>query len=169
MKGTSESAMTELEKRMHRCCFAGHRPEKIDHTEQEIKHWLSRRIDLAIMDGFVTFITGCCMGVDIWAAEVVIEKRKENPALHLIAAVPWPGFPRQWSEEWRARYEQLLKDADLVVNVSKYYRKDVFELRNRWMVDHSNRVIAFYNEKAGGSRYLINYADGQWVDVVRNE
>ena len=31
---------TEEEKRLHRCCFTGHRPEKLGATEEEVKAWL---------------------------------------------------------------------------------------------------------------------------------
>ena len=54
--------------------------------------WLSEQIDLAIAAGYTTFISGCAMGVDIWAGQLVLQKREKNPALHLIAATPWPGF-----------------------------------------------------------------------------
>ena len=48
----------ENEKRLHRCCFTGHRPEKLSLSENEVKHLLEKAIDNAIADGYVTFITG---------------------------------------------------------------------------------------------------------------
>ena len=80
--------MTEQEKRLHRCCFAGHRPEGILLSETTAKEWLRFQIQQAITDGYTTFITGMGMGVDIWAAEIVIELRSSNPSLHLIAVEP---------------------------------------------------------------------------------
>ena len=55
--------MTEQEKRLHRCCFTGHRPEKLNASEEEVKTWLEAQIDQAIADGFLTFISGCAMGI----------------------------------------------------------------------------------------------------------
>ena len=40
--------------------------------EREIKPLLEKAIADAIADGYVTFITGMAMGVDIWAAEIVL-------------------------------------------------------------------------------------------------
>lgn len=68
----------ENEKRLHRCCFTGHRPEKLSLSENEVKHLLEKAIDNAIADGYVTFITGMAKGTDIWAAEIVLEKKKRN-------------------------------------------------------------------------------------------
>ena len=108
---------TEEEKRLHRCCFTGHRPEKIEASEEEVKAWLEMQIEQAIKDGFTTFISGCAMGTDIWGAQIVLRKKTENPALHLIAATPWPGFAARWKDEWKNQYNTLLHDADLAAGL----------------------------------------------------
>lgn len=54
----------ENEKKQHRCCFTGHRPNKLNYSESEIKPLLEKAIDNAIADGYVTFITGMAEGVD---------------------------------------------------------------------------------------------------------
>ena len=158
---------TEEEKRLHRCCFTGHRPEKLNAPEEEIKRWLEEQIDQAIADGYVTFISGCAMGIDIWAGQIVLRKKAENPAIHLVAATPWPGFARRWNEEWQSQYNDLLKQADLVVNVWDHYHKGVFQQRNVWMVDRSSRVIAFYNGAAGGTKNTIDYAAKKGIEVIQ--
>ena len=157
---------TEEEKRLHRCCFTGHRPEKLNATEEEVKLWLEEQIDHAIADGYVTFISGCAMGIDIWAAQIVLKKKANNPDIHLIAATPWPGFARRWNEEWQSQYNDLLRQADLTVNVCDHYHKGVFQQRNVWMVDRSNRVIAYYNGTPGGTKNTIDYAEKKGVEVV---
>ncbi len=82
--------MNEEELRKHRCCFTGHRPEKLMYSENQIKPLLEKAIDNAISDGYVTFITGMARGTDIWVAEIVIERKKYNENLHLICAIPHP-------------------------------------------------------------------------------
>ena len=158
----------EEEKRLHRCCFSGHRPEKLDEPEENVKNWLSAQIDQAITAGYTTFISGCAMGVDIWAGQLVLEKKKTNPALHLIAATPWPGFSNRWSIDWQQQYSNLLRDADWIVPVCNHYHKSVFQQRNEWMVDHSNRVIAYYNGAPGGTKNTIDYAFSKGIEVVTN-
>ena len=59
---------------LHRCCFTGHRPEKLSLSETEVKPLLEKAIDTAIQNGYTTFITGMAPGVDIWAAEIVLKK-----------------------------------------------------------------------------------------------
>lgn len=159
---------SEQEKRLHRCCFSGHRPEKLDVDPEEVKQWLSGQIDAAIAAGYRTFISGCGMGVDIWAAQIVLQKKKQNPELRLIAATPWPGFSNRWNTEWQQQYSSLLRDADLVVPVSGHYEKDVFQKRNEWLVDHSSRLIAYFNGAPGGTWETIAYARRQGIEVITN-
>ena len=106
------------------------------------------------------------MGIDIWAGQIVLRKKAEGQPVHLIAATPWPGFARRWNEEWQGQYNDLLKQADLVVNVSDNYHNGVFQQRNVWMVDRSNRVIAYYNGAPGGTKDTIGYAQKKGVEIV---
>ena len=50
--------MTETEKRMHRVCFTGHRPEKLTRHEKSITKDLEKEIRQAVADGLNVFITG---------------------------------------------------------------------------------------------------------------
>ena len=54
--------MTESEKRLRRVCFTGHRPEKLNIDEKEVKDRLRKAIQQSINDGFTTFISGMARG-----------------------------------------------------------------------------------------------------------
>ena len=83
---------SEKELRLHRCCFTGHRPEKLDQPERVIVAALEREIRAAVDDGFVTFISGMARGVDIWAAEIVLRLKADGLPIHLICASPYQGL-----------------------------------------------------------------------------
>lgn len=155
------------DKRQHRCCFTGHRPNKLDYSESEIKLLLETAIDNAISDGYVTFITGMAEGVDIWAAEIVLKKKKENKDLHLICAVPHPGFEKRRSRYETERYENIIKNADYVTTISDNYYRACYQKRNVWMVDRSSRVISVYNGKSGGTQNTINYAMERGIEIIK--
>lgn len=156
------------DKRQHRCCFTGHRPNKLDYSENEIKPLLETAIDNAISDGYATFITGMAEGVDIWAAEIVLEKKKENKDLHLICAVPHPGFEKRRSRYETERYENIIKNADYVTTISDNYYRACYQKRNIWMVDRSSLVIAVFNGTASGTKNTVDYAKkiGVYVENV---
>ncbi len=89
--------MTERELRRHRCCFAGHRPERLEMPESEIISGLKKKSRQAIADGFQTFISGMARGVDLWAAEIILMFRDEGAAIHLICASPYQGVESRWN------------------------------------------------------------------------
>ncbi len=158
---------SETEMRKHRCCFTGHRPEKLHRNEQEIVADLEKEIRRAINDGFVTYITGMARGVDIWAGEIVLLLKAEGYPIRLICACPYPGFEASWSKTWQNRCRTLLKNADLVRYISSQYSSGCFQVRNEWLVNHSSRVIAVFTGQESGTMNTINYAICQHVPVVR--
>ncbi len=93
--------LTEEQKRTHRVCFTGDRPEKLKQPESVIVKALETAIKEAIADGKNVFISGMARGVDIWAAEIVLRLRKEGANVKLICASPYEGFERRWSAEWQ--------------------------------------------------------------------
>lgn len=151
--------------RKHRCCFTGHRPDKMEFGEKEIKPLLEKAIDEAISKGFVTFITGMAMGTDIWAAEIVLDRRKKNNDLHLICALPHPGFENRRSFVEKMRFSRIIKNADLVKEINDHYFTGCYQVRNEWMVDRSNLVIAVFNGQKSGTKNTVDYAKRKDIEV----
>lgn len=139
------------------CCFTGHRPGKCTRTEQEIRNELTTAINNAINAGITAFISGGAKGVDTWAAEIILELRKENAQLRLILALP--------NEEWLHRCSQICAAADMIEITGTGHHPGIYQNRNKWMVDHSARVIAVFNGQPGGTKNTIEYAKQCGVPV----
>lgn len=159
--------MNESEKRMHRVCFTGHRPEKLSRPEIAIKTDLEVQIRQAVADGRNVFITGMARGVDIWSAQIVLKLRNDGMTIRLICAYPYDGFEAGWSQSWQREYKRILKSADLVKYICAGYCRSCFQIRNKWMVNHSSMVIAvFSNDTKGGTKNTIDYAHMTGVPVT---
>lgn len=157
-------------KNLRRCCFTGHRPEKLLISEKEAKDLLQKKIyNQIVWHGKREFITGMSRGVDIWAAEIVLEAKKEffdaSGDIKLIAALPYLGFEDKWDQEWKNRYSRVIREADYVIEISQKYCGGCYQRRNEWMVEHSSLVIALWNEKPSGTKNTIDYAIKQDVKV----
>ena len=157
--------LPEDEKRKRRCAFTGHRPQYLHRSEDDVKVDLENAIMAAVHDGLTTFITGGAYGVDIWAAEIVMRLQQNNKDLHLIAAIPYPGFECRWTDEWKTRYNMVLAAADYVVFMEPQYGREAFQTRNEWMVSHASRLIAVFNGENSGTGNTINYARRISVNV----
>lgn len=161
--------VSEAELRKHRCCFTGHRPEKLRRSEAVIRADLEHEIRNAVLKGITVFITGMARGVDLDAGEIVLQLRDEGLPVRLICASPYEGFERSWSSEWQNRYRTVLQSADLVRYICPGYSRGCFQIRNEWIVNHSSLVIAVFNGEKSGTKNTIDYANRQGVPVVRIE
>lgn len=157
--------MNETEKRIRRCCFTGHRPEKLHSSERLVKAALAREIWTAYQEGFRTFIVGMARGTDIWAGELILRLRSSHQDVHLICALPHPDFEKNWDTAWQTRYHVIRSQADYEITVCETACKSAYQRRNEWMVDHSAKVIAVYNGTKGGTRNTIEYAGMRGVSI----
>ena len=158
-------SLPEAQKRAKRCCFTGHRPEKLGIPEKIIYEKLSDAIDLARSRGIVTFICGMAQGFDLWAGSAVLQKKEIDPEIKLICATPFTGFENRWNSHWKELYAHIASHGDYKVAISRSYNPGCFQRRNEWMVNHSGLVIAAYNGEPGGTKNTILYAERCGVPV----
>ncbi len=88
--------------------------------------------------------------------------------LHLICVVPWPGFADRWKFVWQSPYQRLLRQADYVKYISGTFHDKVFQERNEYLVNHSRRLIAWYEDGISKTWDTIEYAVRQGLEVVTN-
>ena len=154
-------------------CFTGHRPKSLPcgYNEEhyaciKIKAQLRRMIVGLIEKKNVThFISGAALGIDTWAAEIVLELKEEYPNITLETAVPCRSQAASWNVKNKERYDRLLSLCDEVTLVQEYYTSDCMMKRNRYMVDNSHYVVAVWNGKPSGTGNTIKYAAQQGKPV----
>lgn len=155
-----------IDKKLRRACFTGHRPEKLVRSKEEILDDLERTIFQAVGDGINVFITGMSRGVDIWAAQIILKLRDDGYPVRLICACPYDGFEKKWDQVWQEEYNAILAKADFVKYISDKYSGSCFQTRNEWMVNHVSRVIAVFNGEKSGTKNTIDYACKNKIPVI---
>lgn len=142
------------------CCVTGHRglaPYRLRQAEDALRTEIVR----AIGDGFTHFISGFAEGADLLFAQLVAEYRHQYP-LTLEAAIPYPARLQNRDP----RFQALLAQCDAVQVHSPQYFRGCFMIRNHYMVDHSQRVIAVYDGRSGGgTAATIRYARQMGIPV----
>jgi uncharacterized phage-like protein YoqJ len=150
-------------------CFTGHRPERFGRpdqyrkSEQKLSSLLADEVIRTIDRGCTVFYCGMARGTDLLAGETVLSLKPLYPKIRLIAVIPYPKQPYYWENQWVARYNQVLHRCDEAVTIAQNYAGGCFALRNRYMVDHSDHIIAVINpeESHGGTVQTIRYAKRQ--------
>jgi len=150
---------------MKTMCFTGHRPDKLpwgsDETSESYRAFrlkLMAAIYHAVEEGYAHFITGMAEGIDLMAAEIVLELRAARPDITLECALPY-------RKNGSARFQRILQQADTITAVSENYHSACMRMRNRYMVDQSDMVLAVYTGSSGGTKQTIEYARAQGKKV----
>ena len=117
------------------CAFTGHRPDRFSFGYNEnderclkIKALMSEHIKKLIVESTEIFYSGMAIGVDIWAAEIVLELKKTYPCIRLIAIVPCKTQADRWSEEQKERYRIILTACDEVIILNDHYTRGCMKL-----------------------------------------
>lgn len=136
----------------------GHRPGKLGGYGPEVLCRATRLAThyLRVLDPREV-IVGMALGWDTACALASIKLQ-----VPFVAALPFEGQDRLWSKEQRAMYRNILTHASEVVTIATA-RTDAFfnlQLRNEWMADRCEEVLALWDGSPGGTANMIRYATG---------
>lgn len=156
------------------CCFTGHRPQSLpfrfdeqDERCTRLKQLLREEIERQIVEEGVThFISGMAIGVDMYAAEIVLELKAKYPQITLESAIPCETQAVKWSSALRERYYMIASKCDKETLIQQRYTADCMHKRNRYMVDSSDTVIAVWNGTPSGTGKTVKYAEEQKKTIV---
>ena len=154
------------------CCFTGHRPTALPEAGNEEKPGmralcllLDRAVERAVSDGFTVFYAGGALGFDTLAAEAVLRRQARDPSISLFLALPGQDQTAGWNAAQLARYRAILDRASDVWNAAECCSPSSMQRRNRYLVDHANRCVAYLRRMKGGTLYTVNYALDSGVEV----
>lgn len=148
-----------------RCAFTGYRPSKMPFGYDEssllaldFQKRLRDTIENLIWQGYQHFISGGAQGMDIMAAETVLDLQKEYPGVTLEIAVPFEGQADKWPEAYKARWQRCIDEADMITVLSHVYTKGCLFARNRYLVAQADLLLACFDGKEGGTKNTVEYA-----------
>jgi uncharacterized phage-like protein YoqJ len=140
----------------------GHRPDKLVPGNRQAGYTnatLAALIGLAekeldlLQPGEV--ISGVALGWDTALAIAAIRR-----GIPLTCAVPFEGQESRWPQESQDRYNKILSKAKAVVVVSEGgYSAQSMQVRNEWMTDRAQKLLALWNGTPGGTRNCLDYAE----------
>lgn len=102
-------------------------------------------------------ISGMALGYDSYAANICIKLK-----IPYIAAIPFKNQDSIWSDEQKKIYNFLLRKSSEQVTVSEgEYAPCKMQIRNEYIVDNSDVIIACYDGTSGGTHNCVTYAKKQ--------
>lgn len=138
--------------------FTGHRPDKLGGYKLPNPTYIKicQKLDKVLRELKPSkALSGMALGIDQWAANVCV--KLEIP---FVAVIPFVGQEKMWPADSQRIYNNLLtKAAEKVIVSEGGYSAAKMQIRNQYLVDNCDLLIAVYNgDKTGGTANCINYA-----------
>ncbi len=95
-----------------RVAFSGYRPQKMpfgfDETDErcvDFKTRLYNTIETLIEQGYKHFLSGGALGMDMYAAEAVLELKHKYPDIVLEMVSPFDAQAAKWAPQYQRRHD----------------------------------------------------------------
>lgn len=157
-----------------RCAFTGYRPQKMpfgfnesDPRCVDFKRRVKETIQALYDMGYRHFISGGALGMDMFAAEAVLELRAQRPDMILEMVSPFDDQAARWSPELRARHDRLFALADITTATGHAYTRSAMFCRNHYLVDNADLLLAAFDGQPGGTAMTCELARRYDVPVMK--
>lgn len=151
---------------MLKIAVTGHRPNKLwgydIYTPKYIA--LGRAIRDVILENSVNhseieLISGMALGVDTLFALIALKLKSKCSNYQLHCAIPCKNHSSNWFGESVKQYNSIIDSADSVKLVTDtHYTPSCMQLRNEYMVNRCDILIAVWDKSAGGTANCVRYA-----------
>ena len=142
---------------MKSCFFIGHRE-----ASSEVLPALREAVERHIVDyGVTEFIVGNYGGFDRMAAKAVIEAKTQHPQITLTLLLPY--HPAERPIDLPPGFDNSFYPP----NMEKVPRRFAISKANRYMVDHTDYLIAYAWHPASNARNLVEYASRRNICITK--
>ncbi|TSB47006.1 DUF1273 domain-containing protein [Alkalicoccobacillus porphyridii] len=139
--------------------ITGYKPHELGVFDKEhpgikyIKKAIEYRLIPLIEEGTEWFVISGQLGVELWAAEVVLELKSTYSHIKLAVLPPFLNQEDQWKEASQQQYRLALEQADLVKPITNRVYESPAQLRqkNDFLITKSDALLVLYDEDHPGT------------------
>lgn len=138
-----------------------------------IKKALENHLIQLIEDGLEWVILSGQLGVETWAAELVIELKETYPELKYAIITPFLEQEKNWNDTKKEKYQMICAKADFHTSVTKkpYEGASQFIEKNKFIIRNSDGLLIIYDEENEGSpkfmkELALKYAERQDYHII---
>lgn len=142
----------------------GHRPDKLFGYDYSHEGWcrLRERLKRHLSDlGASVAISGMALGVDTVFAQVALELK-----LPLICAIPCRGQHKVWQPESQSLYMDIVRQGHCKLVSDSEYTRSLMNLRNLWMVENCDKLLAVWDGSPGGTANCVILAKKKGKEII---
>lgn len=147
---------------MTSCTFAGHR----EVYQAKIDERIETAIDnLLRTDSEFTFYTGGMGDFDNKCASAVRAAKRKYPQKKISLALVLPYMSNRLNTD-KEYYEYCYDEIIIPSEIAGVHYKSAITMRNRWIIDRVNYLIAFVYRDFGGALETVKYARKQGKTII---
>jgi uncharacterized phage-like protein YoqJ len=148
--------------------ITGYKPQEIGIYKQDeegiiyIKKAIEQRLISLIEQGVEWILISGQLGVELWAAEVILSLKEEYDQIKLAVITPFLEQEEKWNEANQQLYMEIISQADYTNSVTnrKYDHPSQFRMKTQFLIEKSDALLVLFDEEVGGSpKYMINEAE----------
>lgn len=140
---------------------------------QFIKKALENRLRVLLDEGLEWVIVSGQLGIETWAAEVVLDLKEEFPDLKYAVLTPFLEQESRWNEAKQEKYNMILEQADFHRSLTNrpYEASWQFIEKTKFFLRNSDGILIVYDEETDGSPKFIKkeaekYAEAHDYEVL---
>lgn len=165
---------------MTSCAISGHRPTRFKFGYKEthtgckrLKRVMREQFDLLYQQGVREFYVGGALGVDMWAAEILLRMKEQSAysdlLLHMV--LPFAGHDANWDERSRERLRFIMRHCvdTVIIGIPGQLPLACYKLRNQYLVDHADCLLAVYDSDRrirSGTGQTVHYAQRRGLHPI---
>jgi len=142
--------------------LTGHRVLKKDF---DLYHF-NRVLVNIIESGYNIFYIGMAIGFDITGCKLLNELKETYKDIKIIACIPCKEQDKFFNKKEKNDYENCLKFCEEIIYITDTYITGCMQMRNRYMVDNCDLLLAYLYKNLGGTYYTVNYAKRKNKEII---
>ena len=152
---------------INKVAITGYKAQELGIFQEEhpgvrvIQQALEEKLRSLIEQGLEWVLLSGQLGVETWAADVVISLQKEFPQLHFAIVTPFLEQEKNWNDAKKEKYQEIMQHANFTSSITNrpYEAPWQFVEKNKWFLTHSDALLIVYDDENEGSpKYMYELA-----------
>ena len=129
---------------------------------------LYRVVSELYKQGYTHYYTGMSEGIDMLAANAVLDFKEEHPDVRFVAMTPFKWQEERYSTTGKNDYKTICSEADEIVTLDEEESAgdDFYLQRNEYLVEHCSAMVCYHDGQCNVMTYTYNYAEKAKMPII---
>lgn len=128
---------------------------------------LYRLVSKLYQQGYTHFYSGMSEGIDMLAANAVLDFKEEHPDVRFVAVIPFKGQQEQYSTTGKNDYQSICTEADEIVTLAdEFTGNDLYLQRNNYLLENCSTMVCYRDGQCDVMVYTYNRAEKAGIPII---